>query len=164
MTRTSLSAARSTRRGGKLPTPAHRCAATRGAVAGRMQWHRLARRGGHSCLPREGSQPTKGLCAFAKPSTQRMAQLVTSQPFQFPWPPSSGRLMANARLTFSLNDRKTSPLRISNRERMAVFHFILRPPTPRPGAPWDAPQARTTERTERAEASLALTLNLRFRD
>ncbi len=38
MTQTSLSAARSTRRGEKLPAPAHRCAAARHAVSGGIQF------------------------------------------------------------------------------------------------------------------------------
>ena len=51
----------------------------------RTQWHRPARQGGHSCLPRSGSQPPKvypearrGLCAVADPRTQRMAEAAVS--------------------------------------------------------------------------------------
>jgi hypothetical protein len=43
----------------------------------------------------------------------------------FPWPPwlagRGGRLIANARLKFSLTHRKISQLKISNRERIAIF-------------------------------------------
>jgi len=37
-----------------------------------------ARRGGHSCLPKSGSQPPTGLCAVAKPRTPQMANAAIS--------------------------------------------------------------------------------------
>ena len=106
MTQTLLSAAGSARRGEKLPMLMQRCAATRHAVAGRIQWHR------HSCSPRG----TKGLCAFIKPSTQRVAHRVTSQPGQL--------LIANLELKLHSTHRKTSPLKIPNRK----FSRVLRSP------------------------------------
>ena len=96
MTQTSLSAARSTRRGEKLPMLMQRCAATGHAVAGRIQWRR------HSCL-----------CAFIEPSIQRVAHRVTSQPVQF--------LIANLELKLHSTHRKTSPLKISNRKYSSIF-------------------------------------------
>ena len=91
MTQALLSAARSSRRGEKLPLLMQRCAATRHAVAGRIQWHR------HSCL-----------CAFARRTTQQVAHRVTSQPVRL--------LIANLELEFHLTRRKITPLEISNRK------------------------------------------------
>jgi hypothetical protein len=133
MTQTLLSAARSTRRGEKLPTPAHQCATHHSAhLAGRIQWHR------HSCL-----------CAFFEPSIQRMAQLVTSQTSEF--------LIENPRLTLNVNDRRISALRISNRERMAILHFIFQPLTNWPDAGRECLEVRRThlpERTQRVKGRL----------
>jgi hypothetical protein len=71
----------------------------------RTQWHR------HSCLPRE----PKGLCAVAKPRTEQLAGLAASQPAKI--------LIANARLGFRLSHSKRGLLKISNRERIAIFHL-----------------------------------------
>jgi hypothetical protein len=94
MTQTLLSAARSTPRGEKLPTPAcpearracpetrraHTCAHHAVHVAGRTQWHRFTLSlEGHSCLPRG----TKGLCAFIEPSIQRVAHIAPSLTIEF---------------------------------------------------------------------------------
>ena len=70
--------------------------------ARRFQWHRPARCGGHSCL-----------CAVAKPMTQQIAEATLSLPSQI--------LIANPRLTLRINDRKTSPLKISNRKFSTIF-------------------------------------------
>jgi hypothetical protein len=47
----------------------------------------------------------------------------------FPWPPwparRGGRLIANARLKFSLSHRQISLLKISNRERIAIFQLAF---------------------------------------
>src|SRR3984957_8106974 len=120
MTQTLLSAARRTRQGEKLPMLMQMCAASRHAVAGRIQWHR------HSCSPRG----TKGLCAFAKPTTQRVAHRVTSHPSQL--------LIANLELKLHSTHRKTSPLKISNRKYSSIFRR--------------SDQDRRPERTQRAEA------------
>jgi hypothetical protein len=48
------------------------------------------------------------------------SQNGTEAPAGAPCPSKS--LIANARLTFVLTSRKIGPLRISNRERMAIFH------------------------------------------
>ena len=64
--------------------------------ARRFQWHR------HSCL-----------CAVAKPTTQQIAEATLSLPSQI--------LIANPRLTLRINDRKTSPLKISNRKFSTIF-------------------------------------------
>ena len=61
------------------------------------QWHR------HSCL-----------CAFAKPMTSRMAYAPLSRVADF--------LIANARLEFNVSHSKQNLLKISNRERIAIFH------------------------------------------
>src|ERR1700721_967756 len=91
MTQALLSAARSSRRGEKLPLLMQRCAATRHAVAGRIQWHR------HSCP-----------CAFARRPPQQVAHRVTSQPVRL--------LIANLELEFHVTRRKITPLEISNRK------------------------------------------------
>ena len=117
MTQTSLSAARSTRRGEKLPMLMQRCAATRHALAGRIQWHR------HSCL-----------CAFAKPTTQRVALRVTSKPVQF--------LIANLELNIHSTHRKTSLLKIPNRKYSSIFRR--------------SDQDRRPERTQRVEGHALL--------
>jgi hypothetical protein len=77
-----------------------------------LQWHR------HSCLPRG----TKGLCAFARLSTRRMPNALGSLPLKI--------LIANARLEFNVSHSKDNPLRISNRERIAISNRI-QPPRPR---------------------------------
>ena len=82
------------------------------SLATEFKWHRPARRGGHSCLPRSGSQPLKGLCAVAKPSTPRMANAAASL--------SAKTLIANARLETPATTRKQSIRIESNRERIEV--------------------------------------------
>ena len=124
LTQTLLSAARSARRGEKHPMLMQRCAATRHAVAGRIQWHR------HSCSPRG----TKGLCAFAKPTTQRVAHRVTSHPSQL--------LIANLELKLHSTHRKTSPLKIPNRKYSSIFRR--------------SDQDRRPERTQRVEGHALL--------
>ncbi len=74
-----------------------------------------ARPGGHSCLPRGGSRPPKGLCAVAKPRTPQMANAAISSSAKIPRPP--WRLIANLELKLQLTYRKLSLLRISNRKK-----------------------------------------------
>ncbi len=69
---------------------------------GRFQWHRPARRGGHSCL-----------CAVAKPIIQRVAEATQSVPSKI--------LIANPRLTFHASPIRICKLRISNRKFSTVF-------------------------------------------
>ena len=78
-----------------------------------LQWHRPARRGGHSCLPRG----TKGLCASAAPGIPRLPHTAASLSLKI--------LIANLELEFGLTHTKLSPLRISNRKYFAVFHSHL---------------------------------------
>ena len=59
---------------------------------------------------------TKAISSSSKP--------LASNP-EDPWPPTR-RLIANPRLKFTLTNRKLSPLRISNRERMPNFFSALR--------------------------------------
>jgi hypothetical protein len=66
-------------------------------LARRSQWHR------HSCL-----------CAFAKSMTPRMAYAALSA--------AADSLIANARLEFNVSHSKQNLLKISNRERIAIFH------------------------------------------
>jgi hypothetical protein len=51
------------------------------------------------------------------------SQNGTEAPASAPCPSKS--LIANARLTFALTNRESSPLEISNRERMAIFHSAV---------------------------------------
>src|SRR6266404_4644201 len=71
-------------------------------LAGRSQWHR------HSCP-----------CAFAKSMTPRMAYAALSAAADF--------LIANARLEFNVSHSKQNLLKISNRERIAIFHPRFHP-------------------------------------
>jgi hypothetical protein len=71
-----------------------------------------ARRGGHSCLPKSGSQPPTGLCAVAKPRTPQMANAAISL--------SAKTLIANARLENPATTRKQSIGIESNRERIEI--------------------------------------------
>ena len=68
----------------------------------RSQWHR------HSCP-----------CAFAKSMTPRMAYAALSAAADF--------LIANARLEFNVSHSKQNLLKISNRERIAIFHPRFHP-------------------------------------
>src|ERR1700758_2306588 len=68
-------------------------------VALRLKWHR------HSCL-----------CAFAEPSTPRMAHPMASLAAKI--------LIANLELEFHLTQRKLSPLRISNRKFSPILCFF----------------------------------------
>gem|GEM_PF-131018 len=79
-----------------------------------INWHR------HSRVPRS----TKGLCAFAKPRI-RQIEAIASLTREFPQSPGQKFLIANARLESSLSHREQSPLRISNRERIAILHFTF---------------------------------------
>ena len=71
-------------------------------LARRSQWHR------HSCP-----------CAFAKSMTPRMAYAALSAAADF--------LIANARLEFNVSYSKQNLLKISNRERIAIFHPRFHP-------------------------------------
>jgi hypothetical protein len=107
-------------------------------LARRIKWHRPARRGGHSCSPRGGPQPTKGLCAVAKPGTPSI-EAAASLPVNVlianadassigilsDLRESKGLLLiANLELEFQLTPRKLSPLRNANRK----FSQVLRAP------------------------------------
>ncbi len=111
MTQTSPSAATKAKRGNP-------CAAAR------LKWHR------HSCLPRGGPQPPKGLCAVSSWQPlrpwlpHRIATLkhqeeaeadVTSHKF----------LIANLELEFTLRPIRINDLKFSNRKFSAIFHFIF---------------------------------------
>ena len=86
-------------------------------LAGRSQWHR------HSCL-----------CAFAKSMTPWMAYAALSAAADF--------LIANARLEFNVSHSKQNLLKISNRERIAIFHPRFHPL---------AQKARATTRPPKAQ-------------
>jgi hypothetical protein len=89
--------------------------ATKGLCASaNPKWHR------HSRVPRG----TKGLCAFAKPRIRQIEAIASLTP-EFPQSPGQKFLIANARLESSLSHREQSPLRISNRERIAILHFTF---------------------------------------
>ncbi len=109
MTRTSLSAA----------TPANK---GNPRLAPRLKWHRPARRGGHSCLPRGGPQPPKGLCAVAKPSSCRIetaASLPVKSLRQF--------LIANPELKLELSPIRINELKFSNRKFFTLFREAFQP-------------------------------------
>jgi hypothetical protein len=124
-------------------------------LAQRMRWHRPARRGRHSNLPRGGSHCPKGpcavariqsieaaaslptewhrrscLCAVAKPgiqSIEAIPSLPAKSPRQF--------LIANPELELNVRPLRINDLRFSNRKFSAIFPFIfltLKDPHPRP--------------------------------
>src|ERR1700741_243602 len=74
----------------------------------------------HSRLPRGG----KGLCAFAKLRIRHIDAIASRAP-ESPQSPRQKFLIANARLEFSLSRRQQNPLKISNRERTAILHFVF---------------------------------------
>jgi hypothetical protein len=74
-----------------------------------VQWHR------HSCL-----------CAFAGPRIPTMARTTASLASKSP-EPREVFLIANPRLEFRLSHRKHSPLKISNRKFIAIFHSRFSP-------------------------------------
>ena len=103
MTQTSLSAAAPANKGNPCPATS-------------LKWHRPARRGGHSCLPREGPQPPKGLCT-AKPSprpSEPAASLHTKSRRQF--------LIANPELEFNVTSLRINNLEFSNRKFSPIFY------------------------------------------
>ena len=87
--------------------------ATREKAAQWHKWHRLARHGGHSCLPRG----TKGLCAVAEAGTRRLAHHVASLARDF--------LIANLELEFGASGRKQGLGPKSNRKYFAIFHLAF---------------------------------------
>jgi hypothetical protein len=83
--------------------------------ARRHQWHRFTLSlEGHSCLPRGGAQPTKGLGAVARPRTQP-TEPAASLP--------SKSLIANPELKFHLSLLRINDLKFPNRK----FSTILDP-------------------------------------
>jgi hypothetical protein len=104
MTQTSLSAAtRTSPRAQRVYSARYlEGASSLARDAGSFQWHRPARRGGHSCL-----------CAVAKPLPQRLAEATLSLPSKF--------LIANPRLTLRVSPIKISELQISNRKFSTIF-------------------------------------------
>jgi hypothetical protein len=118
MTQTSLSAgSRAQRRYVRLA--AH---SARG-----FQWHRPARRGGHSCLSRGGSQPTKGLCAFAEAHTLGMTDVDPS--LSAGMPRQLWRLIADLELESRVNPIRIIELKFSNRKYFAISRAPFQPCT-----------------------------------
>ena len=118
MTQTSLSAARSTRRGEKLPAPARRCAAVRSGTSARPKGvafqHRLRSltRASLCFSSTSAAHQRHPLRSFTRATALRPTDRESrATPF----------LIANPRLTFHLGDRKISPLEISNRQFSRVL-------------------------------------------
>src|SRR5579862_3864666 len=122
MTQTLLSAARSARRGEKLPMLV---ATLSPAVHGRdLKSLPLALPHPRNSLPFIKNRRASAL-PFVQLYPRKGRSSVTdgkSQAAQFPWQPSGGRLIANLELKLTSTHRKISPLQIPNRKYSTIFH------------------------------------------
>src|ERR1700740_3255216 len=80
------------------------------------------------------------------------------EPPESPQSPRQKFLIANARLEFSLSHREQSPLKISNRERIAILHFVF------PGFWWFSSLASTKQVLPPRQASEPFRLYARVKN